>query len=118
VSRKRKVLAADIRYYLDENVPVVIADQLRRKGIDVVTVRDIGRLGDSNENHLQRATKMQRILCTHDQDFLRLAADGKEHAGIVFGIQDMHTVGDWVRGLELIHAILTEEDMKNHVEYL
>ena len=111
-------MAADIRYYLDENVPVVIADQLRRKGIDVITVRDIGRLGDSDENHLQRAAAMERVLCTHDQDFLRMAAADAEHMGIVFGIQDLHTVGDWVRGLELIHAILTDEDMKNHIEYL
>jgi predicted nuclease of predicted toxin-antitoxin system len=111
-------LAADIRYYLDENVPVVIADQLRRKGIDVVTVRDIGRLGDSDENHLKRSTEMDRVLCTHDQDFLRLAVAGEQHTGIVFGLQDTHTIGDWVRGLELIHAILTVEDMVNHIEYL
>ena len=111
-------MEADIRYYLDENVPVVIADQLRRKGIDVVTVRDIGRLGDSDENHLKRAIDMERVLCTHDQDFLRLASEGQEHAGIVFGIQDLHSIGDWVRGLELIHAILIPSDMKNHIEYL
>lgn len=107
-----------IRFYLDENVPIVIAEQLKRKGIEVVTVRDIGRLGDSDENHLQRATEMGYVLCTHDQDFLRMANEGIEHAGIVFGIQDLHGVGDWVRGLELIHAVLSADDMKNHLEFL
>lgn len=99
-------------------MPIVIAEQLALKGIDVVTVRDIGHLGDSDINHLQRATEMERVLCTHDADFLRLASEGVEHAGLVFGIQDSDTIGDWVRGLELIHAILAPEDMKNHVEYL
>lgn len=111
-------MANDIRFYLDENVPIVIAEQLRRKNIDVVTVRDIGRLGDSDTNHLKRATEMQRVLCTHDQDFLRLVAEGFEHSGIVFGIQDLHTIGDWVRGLELIHTVLEASDMENRVEYL
>jgi hypothetical protein len=111
-------LASDILYYLDENIPIVIAEQLKRKGIDVVTVRDIGRLGDSDENHLQRASEMGRVLCKHDQDFLRLAAEGINHKGIVFGIQDLHSIGDWVRGLELIHAILKPDDMENNVEYL
>ena len=45
-------------------MPVVIAQQLALKGIDVVTVRDIGQLGDSDINHLQRATEMERVLCT------------------------------------------------------
>ncbi|GAB5494148.1 MAG: hypothetical protein Phog2KO_43630 [Phototrophicaceae bacterium] len=108
----------DIRYYLDENVPVVIAEQLRRKNIDVVTVREIGYLGDTDTNHLQRATEMNYVLCTHDQDFLRMASDNIEHAGIVFGIQNAISIGDWVRGLELIHTVLQADDMLNHVEYL
>jgi predicted nuclease of predicted toxin-antitoxin system len=111
-------LVNDITFYLDENVPTVIAEQLKRKGIDAVTVRDIGRLGDSDKNHLQRAIEMERVLCTHDQDFLRLASEGVQHKGIVFGIQDLHTIGDWVRGLELIHAVLEAKDMENNVEYL
>jgi hypothetical protein len=111
-------LASDITFYLDENVPTVIAEQLKRKGIDAVTVRDIGRLGDSDENYLQRASEMGRVLCTHDQDFLRLAAEGMSHKGIVFGIQDLHGIGDWVRGLELIHTVLEAENMENNIEYL
>ncbi len=111
-------MAAAIHFYLDENVPVIIADQLRRRGIEVVTVRDLGALGETDENHLARATAMGYVLCTHDADFVRLAASGVPHAGIVFGQQDEHGVGDWVRGLELLHAVLTPEDMQNHVEYL
>lgn len=39
--------AGALRFYLDENVPVAVADQLRQRGITVVTVRDLALLGDS-----------------------------------------------------------------------
>jgi hypothetical protein len=31
---------------------------------------------------------------------------------------DKHWIGDWVKGLELIHAVYTADEMQNHVEYL
>ncbi|MCL4246906.1 MAG: DUF5615 family PIN-like protein [Anaerolineae bacterium] len=47
---------AALRFYLDENLQVVIAEQLRQRGIDVVTVRDLNLLGDEDTNHLQHAS--------------------------------------------------------------
>jgi len=103
---------------LDENMPVAIADQLQRRGIEVVTARDLNTLGDSDLNHLARATALGYVLCTYDADYLDLVASGVEHAGIVKGMADKHWVGDWVKGLELIHAVYTADEMHNHVEYL
>ena len=111
-------MAAAISLYLDENLTPKIAAQLRQKGIDVVTVADLGLTGDTDVNHLVRATEMGRVLVTADTDFLRLAAGGMEHAGIVFGIQEDNTIGDWVKALELVCFVYTSDDMKNHVEYL
>lgn len=39
-------MATKVRFFLDENMPVVIAEQLKRRGIEAVTVRDLGLLGD------------------------------------------------------------------------
>jgi hypothetical protein len=111
-------LAVAISLYLDENVPVAIAVELKKRGIDAVTVRDLGLLGDEAINHLSRATDMERVLCTHDSDYARLAADGIQHAGIVLGQQTKHGIGEWIKGLELICSVYTTEDMQNHVEYL
>jgi hypothetical protein len=61
---------------------------------------------------------MGRVLVTSDTDFLVMASEGTEHAGIVFGVQENLSIGDWVNGLELIAAVYTPEDMLNHVEYL
>ncbi len=110
--------ARALRFYLDENLPVEIAAQLKARGIDMVTVRDLGLLGGSDVNHLQRAAEMGCVLCTFDSDFLRLAGEGTAHAGIVFGQQDRHYIGDWVKFLVLMHAVYTPEDMQNRVEYL
>lgn len=93
-----------LSFYLDENVPTEVARQLRLSGIDAVSVRELGLLGTDDPNHLQRATSMSRVLCTHDQDFLRLAAEGLEHAGIAFSPQDRVSIGGWVRALRALHA--------------
>ncbi len=111
-------MVASPRFYLDENVQIAIAEQLRRRNIEVVTVRELELLSDSDLNHLQRATAMGYVLCTHDTDYVQLAADGMEHAGIVIGQPEKHWIGDWVKGLELIHAFYTAEEMLNRVEYL
>ena len=84
---------AAIRFYLDENVPVAIAEQLKRHHIEVFTVRDPGELGDNDESHLSRATAMGCVLCTHDADFVMLATSVVGHVGIVFGQQEKHTIG-------------------------
>ncbi len=109
---------AAIKNYLDENVPVVVAEHLNRRGIDAVTVRELGRLSNADRDHLTRATVMGRVLCTHDRDFLRLARQGIEHAGIVFGKQRHMTIGRWVRALISIHARLSAEDMASRVEFI
>lgn len=75
-------MAAAIRLYLDENLSPVIADQLRLRGVDIVTVRDLSLLGDSDANHLARAVAMKRVLVTADADFLVMAAQGIKHSGI------------------------------------
>jgi hypothetical protein len=99
-------------------MPVAVAEQLQRRGIDAVTVRDLELLGESDINHLIRATTEGRVLCTHDIDYLDMAFAGVEHNGIIFGQQARHGVGDWVRFLELVHGVYTSEEMKNRLEYV
>ena len=110
-------MEAAVSLYLDENLSPKIAEQLQRRGIDAVSVRELSLLGDTDVNHLERATEMGRVLVTTDVDFLRLAATGTPHAGIIFGKQQDHSFGDWVKNLELLCFIYTSKDMANHVEY-
>ena len=109
---------SDIRFYFDENMNPAIAEQLVISSIDVITVRDLGELGDSDPNHLQKATEMGRVLCTHDTDFLRLNAEGMEHTGIVFVPQYRTSVGAIVKALRELHTSTTAEEIKGQVKFL
>ena len=111
-------MAASIRLYIDENLNPEIAVQLRLRGVDAVSVRDLGLLGDTDDNHLKRAVVLGRVLVTSDTDFLVMASTDVEHTGIIFGSQEDHSVGDWVKGLELICFVYDSEDMKNHIEFM
>jgi len=110
--------AANLRFYLDENVPVEVARQLQARGIEVTTVRDLRLLGDSDENHLTRAAETGYVLCTYDTDYIALAGQGRNHAGIVMGQPEVHYIGEWVKWLALMHAVYTPQEMQNRIEYM
>lgn len=75
-------------------------------------------LGDSDNNHLKRASDLGRVLCTYDQDFLRLATEGFVHNGIIFAQHQNTTMGMWVREIQVIHSQLQAEDIIGQVVYL
>lgn len=106
-----------IKFYFDEHVPVTIANGLKRRGVDVISVVEAGLLGATDEEHLARAKLEKRTIFTQDDDFLRLHAAGNEHAGIVYAHQGK-SIGKLISGLMSIYQVLEIEDMMNHVEYL
>ena len=67
---------------------------------------------------LERATAMGRVLCTYDSDFLRLAHEGAEHAGIIFAHQQKGSIGGWVREIRALHAQLSAEGIAGQVIFL
>ena len=107
-----------LRFYIDENVQIEVAPQLVQHGIEAVSAKSLEKLGDTDANHLRRATEMGCVLCTHDQDFLRKSAEGVQHAGIVFAEQYKSTIGGWVRELQTIHSEMTAEAMKMQVKFI
>ena len=74
-------------------------------------------LGATDEQQLAFALSEGRVLFTYDRDFLRLAAEGRPHAGIAYASRRT-SVGQIIRGLLLIHQVLSSEDMVGKVEYL
>lgn len=108
-----------LQFYLDELMPVAIAEQLNRRRIDTVTVRDLKLQGRPDAHHLQLASEMGRVICTIDDDYFGLIADSSDHGGIVFGARkDRRSIGTWVRFLVWLHQLHTRRDMRNRVEYL
>ncbi|HUT92784.1 MAG TPA: DUF5615 family PIN-like protein [Thermoguttaceae bacterium] len=88
-----------LRAYADENVIFAVVEALRRRGMDVVTVRDRGRLGASDSELLDEAFDLRRVVLTNDTDFLVLARDrgsrGESFAPVFFWPQRRReSVGD------------------------
>jgi predicted nuclease of predicted toxin-antitoxin system len=106
-----------ICFYTDEHVHRAVIKGLRQRGVDVLSVPEAGLLGASDEEHLSRARSEGRVLFTQDDDFLRLAAAGHPHEGIVYAPQHM-SVGEIVHGLMLIFQVLEPVDMRSHIEFL
>ncbi|MEM1007393.1 MAG: DUF5615 family PIN-like protein [Myxococcota bacterium] len=107
----------EIRYYTDEHVGKAVVRGLRQRGIDVLTIPETKMLGASDKDQLDFAHHQGRVFFTQDDDFLRFAAMGVVHSGIVYA--RMRTpIGEVVRGLTMIAHSLNAEDMICHVEYI
>ena len=107
-----------IRFHLDENCDPRIAAGLRALGVDITTTADAGLLRAPDEHHLAFAVTDNRAIVTQDTDFLRLAAAGREHSGIVFYSQGSRSIGQVIRAVQLIWELLEPDEMRNRVEYL
>lgn len=108
---------ADVRFYTDVHVARAVVSGLRLRGVDVVTVAEAGLLGASDEEHLSFARAKVRAIFTQDSDFLALAARGCPHPGIIYAPQQTPP-GAIIRGLMLIHQIMTAEEMIGAIEFI
>lgn len=109
---------SEIRFYFDESVELVVSEQLAIGGFDVVSAHSLGMLGCTDMEHLHRARAMGRVICTYDRDFLRLAKQTSDHAGIVFAPRQQADIGGWVRGLRALAAQTTAEQIAGRVIFL
>ena len=106
-----------VRYYVDEHVADAIVQGLRHRGVDVMTVTEVGMRGRDDPSQLEFALDLGRVIFTQDRDFLRLAAGGTSHAGVVYAPQGT-SVATIISGLLLIYNVLTAEEMSDCVEYI
>jgi len=107
-----------IRFHLDEHVDHDLARALRLRHIDVTTASDAGLLGATDEAHLAFALQSGRVLFTNDADFLRLAARGTKHAGILYCPAQTRSVGYLIRYLCLLHDALAAEELRGRIDFV
>jgi predicted nuclease of predicted toxin-antitoxin system len=107
-----------VKFYLDEHIPKGVLEGLRRRGVDVLTVQEAGRSGDSDERQLSFAAREGRVLVTFDDDFLKLDATGVPHTGIVFSQTGRRTVGEMIESLMLISSLIEPGEMTHHIEFI
>lgn len=107
-----------IRFHLDEHIHPGLAVGLRARKIDVTTTADAGLLAATDEKQLAFAHSEERIMVTHDVDFLLLHSAKVEHSGIAYCHRDKYSVGDMLKMLLLLHACENREEMIGKVEFL
>jgi len=111
-----------VRLYMDVHVPEAVTSGLRRRGIDVMTSQEDGTREHDDEALLERATELQRVLVTQDDDFLSVAAawqgSGRSFVGIVYSHQKGPSIGQMIFDLELLSACAGPDELADHVMYL
>ena len=79
-----------MQLYADEDFFMPIVRELRKLGHDVLTVSEDGRKGLPDEQILERASSLARIVLTHNRDdFESLHRSGQDHVGILSATQDL-----------------------------
>lgn len=111
-----------LSFYTDHSFNDYITRGVVERGLDCLTARADGRRQADDDVLLERATGLQRVLLTHDEDFLEIASHwqnaGKTFAGIVFVPQMRVSIGAAIADIELIGKLITHEEMINRVEWL
>jgi len=73
-----------LKFKIDENLPVEIAQLLRNSGYDADTINDEGLSGADDEIDAQRCRSESRILISLDLDFANVRTfPPKDHDGLI-----------------------------------
>ena len=105
------------RFHLDESVTTDIANGLGKRGLDCTTTLSSGLLGSSDEEQFAFAQSESRVLITADQDFLRLASQDTDHAGLIYWNTKLH-FGKVITYLDELCMTVTAEGFRGQVIYL
>ena len=111
-----------IPLYMDVHVKQTVTTGLRLRGIDVLTAQEDERDQLLDEELLERATSLGRLIFTQDEDFLAIATDWQLSEKPFFGVAYSHqlaiTVGQAVTQLELVCKVMTADELHNTILYL
>ncbi len=108
-----------VPFYFDHNMQRAVVIALRERGLDVLTTLEDGYDRHSDDQVLERAETLSRVVVTHDQDFLELAVErqstGKEFPGIIFCHLVKSSIGGLVADLALVSEAATYMELRNQV---
>ena len=111
-----------IALFMDQHVPRAITLGLRMRGVDVMSAWEDGSHELSDPDLLDRATELNRVLFTQDDDLLvdasRRQKEGMAFAGVIYAHQLSVSIGMCIQDLELISKAGGPEELRNHVQFL
>jgi hypothetical protein len=111
--------AVSLDLYFDECVNARVIAGVRRRGLNLTTAAEQGLLGATDDEHLERATSLGRVIVTADPDFFSLIKARLDaelpFPGLIF-LANSLPVGRAVAALELLATVLNPVEMTNRVE--
>lgn len=111
-----------LAFYMDENLAGPITVGLRRLGVDVLTAEADGHRETDDDRIIDRATALDRVAVSQDQDFLRIAherqASGRPFSGVIYAAQGGMTFGRYIRQLDDYAKAGDSGDLWNEVVYM
>ena len=111
-----------VRLYVDVHVDKAIHDQLRVRGVDVLRAQDDDAGEKADDDLLQRASDLGRLIFTQDIRFKAMAEEwqrtGKPFPGLLFGNHLGVTIGTYVKDLELIAKVTDPAEWINVIQHL
>ncbi|MGQ9575317.1 MAG: DUF5615 family PIN-like protein [Thermoguttaceae bacterium] len=111
-----------VALYMDHHVRRAVTEGLRRRGVDVLTAREDGHATANDEELLARATALDRVLFSQDDDLLAVAARwvraGQPFSGLVYAHQLTATIGELIRDLELVAKTSEPSEMRNQIQFI
>ena len=112
----------NVKFYMDVHIKRAVTNGLRLRGVDVLTAQDDGTTELEDDLLLERATELNRVLFSQDDDLLREAnkrqQKGENFAGVIYAHQLNITVGQCINDLMLIAEATNSEEWQNAVVYL
>lgn len=111
-----------VKLYFDLHVHGVVFQNLVANGIDVIRGQDDSMDGISDEKLLRRASELQRVLVTGDQDFLEITSNfqnrKEKFAGVLFYRSTKVGISELINDLTVISSAGNPEDFENLLIYL
>lgn len=111
-----------IKLYVDAHIPKAITNGLRLRGVDVLTAQEDNTDELPDPELLDRATALNRVLFTFDDDLLIEAVKRQRSSipfsGVIFAFPLKISIGACIKDLEVIAKAGEPEDLDSRVDFL
>lgn len=107
---------------MDVHVPRSLTEALLARKVEVMTAQEDEHDRAADSAVLARATALNRVLFTRDEDFLAICAQwqqlGRPFAGVIYAHQLRVTIGRCVQDLATVAKVGEPDDLANRLEHL
>ena len=108
--------------YMDVHAPRPVTRGLRRKGVDVLTAQEDGRVRTPDPELLFRARELGRMIFSQDEDLIveavRCQRAGEAFATVIFARQLDLSIGRCIFDLEALAKAALPEDAQGQIIFL